>query len=456
MAAKLKPLSQQVIVITGASSGIGLATARMAAEAGASVVLAARTADALASAVQEIEAKGGQALAVVADVGLREDVERVAEAAASRFGRIDTWVNNAGVGIWGLIDEVSLDDMRRLFDTNFWGTVHGSLAALARIRDTGGAIINVGSMASDRAIPLQGIYSASKHAMKGFTDAFRSEIEDRGTPISVTLIKPASIGTPLPQHVKNYTDHEAKLPPPVYAPEDVARVILRAATHPTRDAFVGSAARAISMMARVAPRAVDLAGAKVGIKAQLGPKPATPTDNLWEGRAEAKINGDQQGSMIRPSLTARATSRPVLATAAAGAALAGAAYLLRRRNGAQTVNGALAQGGAQGGTSDDVLGLAVMEASVADGEDDPMGGVAMVTDTMGDGDVDGRVPDHEAFDDGALDVGAAEPGGISDGLDAPLVGDTAPEPVFGVPDAPGRLSGDAEGGAGVAEKAEGA
>jgi short-subunit dehydrogenase len=435
MTVKLKPLSQQVIVITGASSGIGLATAKMAAQAGASVVLAARTADALATAAQEIEGKGGQALAVQADVGLREDVERVAEAAVARFGRIDTWVNNAGVGIWGLIDEVSLHDMRRLFDTNFWGMVHGSLAALPRLREGGGALINVGSMASDRAIPLQGIYSASKHAVKGFTDAFRSEIEDRGTPISVTLIKPASIGTPLPQHVKNYTDREAKLPPPIYAPEDVARVILRAATHPTRDAFVGSAARAISMMSRVAPRAVDLVGAKVGIEAQLGPKAATPTDNLWEGRAEGEVRGDTQGSMIRPSLTARARSRPVLATAAAGAALAGAAYLLSRRNEARAANGALVLEDA----GEAVLDLPASGITIASGEDDLMGSEAMTTDTMGDGTLDDGAPGDEPMDDGALDAGAAaEDGGISNGLNARPLDDTISQSAPGIPDDSGR------------------
>jgi short-subunit dehydrogenase len=348
MSLKLKPVSEQVIVITGASSGIGLATAQMAAKEGARVVLAARTEEALNMAVQEITAQGGQAVAVVADVGSREDMKRVADQAIQRFGRIDTWVNNAGVGIWGRIEEVSLEDMRRLFDTNFWGQVHGSLVALPHLKPNGGALINVGSMASDRAIPLQGIYSASKHAVKGFTDALRTEIEAEGAPVSVTLIKPASIGTPLPQHVKNYTAHEAKLPPPVYAPEEVGRAILRAAAHPVRDVTVGGAARAISTVSKFVPRVVDLVSEAMA-PVQLGPKPSSPGDNLWQGRAEAEVHGDPQGSMIRPSLYTRAAAHPVLATAVGGAALASVSYLLRRRgtkspqiDGSPDVNGDLA------------------------------------------------------------------------------------------------------------------
>lgn len=136
--------------------------------------------------------------------------------AVERFGRIDTWVNNAGVGIWGVLEEVSEADMRRLFDTNFWGLVNGSLVAIPHLEAAGGgALINIGSVLSDRAVPLQGIYAASKHAVKGFTDALRMELGHRGSPVVVTLVKPWSAATPLPRHVRNYTGREAKLPPPV-------------------------------------------------------------------------------------------------------------------------------------------------------------------------------------------------------------------------------------------------
>jgi short-subunit dehydrogenase len=329
--ARLKPLRDQVIVITGASSGIGLATARMAAGNGAAVVLAARTEQALNKAVQEITAANGRAIAVRCDVSQRDELERLADEAVRSFGRIDTWVNNAGVGIWGRIEEVSEADMRQLFETNFWGEVAGSLVALPHLKRQGGALINMGSMASDRAIPLQGIYSASKHAVMGFTDALRMELEEEGAPVSVTLIKPASIGTPMPQHVKNYTQSEPKFPPPVYAPEEAAKVILHAATHPVRDAFVGGSARTISTLAKMAPRLLDRASEGMLFKAQMGSKSPSPGDNLWTGRSEGEVRGDHQGSMIRPSLYSNAAVHPGLTTAMAGLALVGIGWLAARR-----------------------------------------------------------------------------------------------------------------------------
>ena len=328
---KLKPLSEQVIVITGASSGIGLATARLASARGAKVVLAARTREALAQAVDQTKQAGGEAVFVVADVTKREDVARIGATAIERFGGFDTWVNNAGVGLWGLIDEVTEADMRQLFETNFWGMVYGCGTAVAHLRQKGGAIINIGSLTSDRALPVQGIYSASKHAVKGFTDALRMELEYENAPISVTLVKPGSIGTPMPQHVKNYSTQEANFPPPIYRPEDVAETILHAAEHPVRDAFVGSGARLTSMLASVAPRLLDWLSAKLLVPAQHGQKPATPTDNLYEGRSEARVIGDHQGSVIRPSLYTKAARNPAMTLTAAGAAAAGVGLFLWSR-----------------------------------------------------------------------------------------------------------------------------
>ncbi|MDQ3805316.1 MAG: SDR family oxidoreductase, partial [Acidobacteriota bacterium] len=219
MNVKLKKLSEQVVVITGASSGIGLVTARMAARRGARLVVAARAEEALKQLVEEIRAAGGEAEYVVADVGREDDVWNIAKAAHDRFGGFDTWVNNAGVSIYGRILDHSTEDMRRLFDTNFWGTVYGSQIAAIHLRRHGGALINVGSTVSDRAIPVQGVYSASKHAVKGFTDALRMELEAEGAPVSVTLVKPGSIDTPFPENAKNLMEKEPTLPPPVYAPE---------------------------------------------------------------------------------------------------------------------------------------------------------------------------------------------------------------------------------------------
>nr|WP_315397054.1 SDR family oxidoreductase [uncultured Duganella sp.] len=276
MQVSLKKLSDQVMVITGATSGIGLTTARMAADAGARLVLAARNAEALRRLADELGARGAQALAVPTDVGVRADVAALGQAAVDRFGRIDTWVNNAGVSIFGRHEDVSDDDRQRLFQTNFWGVVHGSLEALARMKRDGGTLINLGSEVSDRALPLQGIYSASKHAVKGFTDSLRMEIEKDQVPISVTLIKPAAIDTMLTVHAKNYMAHEPRLPPPLYAPEVVAGAILHAAQHPQRDVYVGGAAKMIAVGSFHMPRLFDRYMKSTLFKQQQSERPTLP------------------------------------------------------------------------------------------------------------------------------------------------------------------------------------
>jgi NAD(P)-dependent dehydrogenase (short-subunit alcohol dehydrogenase family) len=152
-------------------------------------------------------------------VGKEEDVHRLCQTAIRRFGQFDTWVNNAGTSIFGRLTEVPHEDSRRLFEMNFWGLVYGSLEAIKHFgeRKQAGALINVGSVLSDRAIPIQGMYCATKHAVKAFTDALRMELEAEGAPISVTLVKPSSIDTPFPKRAKNWMDQEPTLPPPIYS-----------------------------------------------------------------------------------------------------------------------------------------------------------------------------------------------------------------------------------------------
>src|SRR3954447_12276155 len=290
MTPSLKPLREQVIVITGASSGIGLTTARMAASAGAKIVLAAGSHEALSRLEREINASGGQSCHVDADVGSEADVQRIVDTAMEHFGGFDTWVNNAGVSVYGRLEEVANEDHRRLFETNFWGVVHGSLAAVKHLKQRGGVLINVGSTLSDRAIPLQGMYCASKHAVKGFTDALRMEIEEAGYPISVTLIKPAAIDTPYKDHAKNYLPVEPKNPAPVYAPETVAEAILFSAEHPERDVFVGAGGKAISVGGKYAPRVTDkvMEAALFDIQQTEEPSPAQRKDGLYDANEDLR------------------------------------------------------------------------------------------------------------------------------------------------------------------------
>ncbi|MEA1832068.1 SDR family oxidoreductase [Methylobacterium durans] len=324
-----KPLGEQVIVITGASSGIGLATARMAAERGARVVLAARDGEALARIRNEIEAAGGRALDVVADVGRRSDVQAIADRAVAEFGGFDTWVNVAGLTIYGYLWEVSDEDAARLLQTNLWGTMYGSLVATEHLRQRGGALINIGSVASDLAFPLQGIYCASKHAVKGFTDALRMELLQVGAPVSVTLIKPTSIDTPLPQRARNYTDAEPKLPPPVYPPEEVANAILHAAVHPQRDIFVGGGGKILSGLKEFAPGAYDLLAPAVTSLQRRNEAPRHPEGALHRPSGDGHAHGSHPGYVMRTSAYTRASLNP-LATAgmvAAGVAMTAALML---------------------------------------------------------------------------------------------------------------------------------
>jgi NAD(P)-dependent dehydrogenase (short-subunit alcohol dehydrogenase family) len=283
MRARLKPLDRQIIVITGASSGIGLVTSKCAAARGARLVLAARNEPALKQVCEGILASGGDATYVMADVSKEGDVRQVAQAAMARYGGFDTWVNAAAVAIYGTLREVSAEDARRLFEINFWGTYYGSRIAAEHFtqagREHGGAIINLGSILSDHAIPLQSMYSASKHAVKALTDALRMELRAERAPVSLTLIKPGSIDTPYVRHARNYMDVAPAYLPPVYAPEVVARAILRAAEHPLHSIVVGGGGRLMSTLGIVLPALADRLYARIMPPLQRSTLPSTGHDD---------------------------------------------------------------------------------------------------------------------------------------------------------------------------------
>jgi short-subunit dehydrogenase len=335
---QLKPIKEQVMVITGASSGIGLVTARMAAKRGARLVLTSRNSKALERLAEEITtdpSSEGTATFMPADVADESALRRVAHVAASRFGRIDTWVNGAGVSVYGRVTDVSWEDQRRLFETNFWGVVAGSRVAVEHMRHGGGALINIGSMSSDRAVPLQGIYSASKHALKAYTDALRMEVEHDGLPLSVTLVKPYAVDTPYAVHAKNYLSNEPSSPAPVYAPEVVAETILHCAEHPVRDVFAGGGGKVVSVLGNLAPRLTDKLMEKTLFDGeQCGQAEEDPRDNNLYGPTTAlRERGGRTSSVCEWSLYTRVSLHPVLTSAAlAATGLTMASYVHRRRN----------------------------------------------------------------------------------------------------------------------------
>ncbi|MGI4873136.1 MAG: SDR family oxidoreductase [Janthinobacterium lividum] len=328
---KLKPLDQQVIVITGATSGIGLATARAAAKAGARLILAARSQADLDAVAREL---GRNTYTVAADVADPAAVHRIHQAAHTHFGGFDTWVNNAGVGMWGKLEQGNLEDFKRLYDTNFWGIVNGSLEAIKHLKKHGGSLINLGSEVSDVAVPVQGMYASSKHAVKGFTDALRIELADEKAPVSVTLIKPAAINTPFPQHARNYLAEAPKLPQPVYAVEEVAAAILHAATHQVRDIYVGGGGKAMSSINKFAPGVIDWFMAKTGVaqQKQEGTKATDPAGSLHRPNApHVKAHGTNPGHVMKTSLYTRATIHPVVAGVVAASSLAAVIALVAKK-----------------------------------------------------------------------------------------------------------------------------
>ena len=327
---KLKPVSEQVIVITGATSGIGLATARAAAARGARLVLTARGEEALKAVRDDLTAKGAVVASTVADVADQAALQAVADLAVERFGGFDTWVNNAGVSIFGPIAKTPIEDQRRLFETNYWGLVHGSLIAVEhfKTRPGGGALINLGSVLGDVAIPPQGVYSASKHAVKGFTNALRMELIGQRAPISVSLIKPSAMDTPYKDHARNLTGMAVRNPPPVYGASLAAQAILYAAEHRVRELAVGGGGQALAIANAVAPFLIEslLAWTAPALSRDRSGRRRALADNLYDPGQDARERSFQR-AVRETSLYTTAQMRPkttltlaVLAGLAASAA----------------------------------------------------------------------------------------------------------------------------------------
>jgi len=335
---KLKPIHQQVVVVMGASSGIGRESALQFARRGAKVVASARSEAGLASLVDEIRREGGEASSLTADVAQFEEVKRVAEHAVERYGRLDTWVHLAAVSLYAPFERTTPEEFKRVIEVDLLGQVYGAMVALPHLRREGrGALIHVSSLEALRALPYQGAYAAAKHGVKGFTEALRLELRHEGVPISVTNVMPASINTPLFNKARTKLGVKPKGLPPIYEPRVVTDAILYAAEHPVRDLFAGGAARQFAFLQALSPRAVDAFLLLAGFKGQKTkePKSASAPDNLGapiegQNRVEGDFGAHALSRSLYPALQKRPWFGPMLAALVLGAGTAIAAQVARR------------------------------------------------------------------------------------------------------------------------------
>lgn len=279
-----KPLSQQVVVVTGASSGVGRAVARAAGARGAKVVVAARNGEALENAVRELEEAGGEGLAVVADVASQVENETIVGRALERFGRIDSFVASAMVTVYSEAERLEPEELRRVMDVNFIGRVHGFQAALPHLRESRGTFVDVNSALAYRGIPLQAAYCASKAALRTFLESARVEEQKRRTGVDVCVVLPGAINTPQFDRARQTLGRRPRPIPPVYQPEPQADAILACCERPERELPVGWGAQKLLWGQKLAPRLGDLVLLRTGWAQQLtdDPKPAGSADNLFE------------------------------------------------------------------------------------------------------------------------------------------------------------------------------
>ena len=332
---QLKPVEEQVVALMGASSGIGRETALRFAERGARVVVSARSEEGLNSLVEEIREKGGQATAVPAEVTDFEQVKAVADRAVEEYGRLDTWVHLAAVGLFATFEQTTPEEFERVIDVNLMGQVYGAMAALPHLKREGrGAMIHISSVEAKRSFPFHSAYGASKHGIDGFLEALRVELKHEGWPISVTQVMPGTINTPFFDKGRTKLGVKPVGIPPIYEPETVANIILYAAENPARDLVSGGAAQMMIINQRLSPRMVDaVLTTRAGFSPQMTEEPRSEEDpdNLYspiQGHDTAKNGFRAFSRSLYNWLETHPTARR---GAAAGVAL-GLLAALRRRS----------------------------------------------------------------------------------------------------------------------------
>lgn len=323
----------EVVVITGASAGVGRATARHFARDGARIGLLARGRDGLEAAQQEVERAGGQALVLPADVARADEVEAAARAVEDAFGPIDIWINNAMVTVFSPFHEVSPEEFQRVTEVTYLGVVYGTMSALKRMRPRNrGCIVQVGSALSYRSIPLQSAYCGAKHAIRGFTDSLRSELIHEKSKVHLTMVQLPAMNTPQFDWGRNRMPHRVQPVPPIYQPEVAANAIHWAAHHRRREVFVGVSSVKAILGAKCIPGILDrhLAHAAIAGQQRGEPADADQRDNLWkplpgDHGAHGHFDGEARSHSPQLWLTEH---RTCLATAGAG--LLGLALARRR------------------------------------------------------------------------------------------------------------------------------
>jgi len=279
-----KPLSDQVILVTGASSGLGRAIARKAGERGAKVVVTARNEEALQNCVGEIERAGSEALAVPADCSEQAQVDRVVARAVERFGRLDTYVANAIVTVYAEAERLEPDELRRVIDVNFFGVAYGFWAALPDLRSSKGTFLHVSSALAYRGIPLQAAYCSSKAAARAFLESARVEEQKAATGVAISLVLPGAINTPQFDRDRQKIGYQPQPVPPIYQPEAFAEATLRCAERPVRELPISWGAQKLLWGQKLSPRAGDWMLRRIGWKSQHTdePKPVDAPDNLFD------------------------------------------------------------------------------------------------------------------------------------------------------------------------------
>jgi NAD(P)-dependent dehydrogenase (short-subunit alcohol dehydrogenase family) len=335
--ARKKPLNQQVIVVTGASSGLGRAVARLAGRRGAKVVVTARSSEALDACVREIEAFGSEALAVPADCTVQDEVAQVVEQAADRFGRIDTYIANAIVTVYAETYRYEPDELRRIMDVNFFGQVYGYWAALPHLRESKGTFLSVQSALAYRGIPLQGGYCASKAALRNFFESARVELMKDNSGVDISVVHPAAINTPQFDRDRQKIGKQPQPVPPIYQPEPFADAVLHCCEHPIRELPIGWGAQKLMWGQKLSPRAGDLMLLRMGWKGQHtdDDKPLDSPDNLFETLpgdpgAHGRFDAQSRNSTLWTSLRLR---RWLVGAAVVGAAAVAGSVERNRRTG---------------------------------------------------------------------------------------------------------------------------